>query len=402
MLPDVSVEGETTAMTGTTEATDHTYGLTYQPDGTSSTVRENLVDILERELLGPVHGPDEVLPFSPRSHYLVGYIAPVKITTVATGGDDAELADDQRGELAEVRSDAEGLAANRGVPAFAADDDNGTDAADEDADDRAPKQGLMIPASMGLRFQVPMDLASFTVTATWGTYEPIKTDQTTKAGRTVYHYQRTPIEFRRDIAVADLHPGRTTTVPLRDAICLRIDRYDDSGFGRVLVEIALCNNQETPSPIPLSMWMFQTKLHIDSDGTEVFLPVCDVLEHDLPEHDDEVRLLNLQYRNRLEYAIGRTCSVDWAVRDSARRASAVETTWLPVTETPQTRARAVDGALLSMDVLARVTPEQLRTGLQPLIAGYGSWLDEQAATAAQLPAHLRSTAEAALHAARQA
>ncbi|MGF2946828.1 hypothetical protein, partial [Mycobacterium sp. Lab-001] len=65
----------------------------------------------------------------------------------------------------------------------------------------------MIPASMGLRFQVPTDLASFTVTATWGTYEAVKTDQVTKAGRTVYHYQRTPIEFRRDIAMASLQPG---------------------------------------------------------------------------------------------------------------------------------------------------------------------------------------------------
>ena len=66
----------------------------------------------------------------------------------------------ERRELAEARSDTEGLAASRGVPAFAADDDNGTDAADEDAEDRTPKQGLMIPASMGLRFQVPADLAS--------------------------------------------------------------------------------------------------------------------------------------------------------------------------------------------------------------------------------------------------
>ena len=29
----------------------------------------------------------------------------------------------------------------------------------------------MIPASMGLRFQIPDDLAVFTVTASWGAYE---------------------------------------------------------------------------------------------------------------------------------------------------------------------------------------------------------------------------------------
>ena len=83
----------------------------------------------------------------------------------------------------------------------------------------------------------------------------------------------------------------------------------------MLVEIALCNDRETPTPIPVSMWMFQTKLRVDAGGAEVFLPVRDVLEQDWPEHDDEVRRLNLQYRNRLEFAIGRTCSVDWVVRD---------------------------------------------------------------------------------------
>ena len=102
-------------------------------------------------------------------------------------------------------------------------------------------------------------------------------------------------------------------------------------------------------PIPMSMWMFQTKLRVDAGGAEVFLPVRDVLEQDWPEHDEEVRRLNLQYRNRLEFAIGRTCSVDWVVRDGARRATEVSTTWLPVGETPQTRARSVTDALLSMD-----------------------------------------------------
>ena len=52
----------------------------------------------------------------------------------------------------------------------------------------------MIPASMGLRFQVPADLASFTSSASWGTYETVETDEVTKAGRPIRHYQRTPVE----------------------------------------------------------------------------------------------------------------------------------------------------------------------------------------------------------------
>jgi hypothetical protein len=155
-------------------------------------------------------------------------------------------------------------------------------------------------------------------------------------------------------------------------------------------------------PIPMSMWMFQTNLRVDAGGAEVFLPVRDVLEQDWPEHDDEVRRLNLQYRNRLEFAIGRTCSVDWVVRDGSRRATEVSTTWLPIGETPQTRARSVTGALLSMDALAKVSPEELRAGLEPMVAGYTAWLDEQEAAAGVLPVHLQEPAEVMLWEARQA
>ena len=94
---------------------DASYQLTYEPDGTSCIVRENLVDILERELLGPIHGPDEVLPFSPRSQYLVGLIAPVKLT----GGKAATDHDDESRQRAWAISSRHVPTATegRGVPA---------------------------------------------------------------------------------------------------------------------------------------------------------------------------------------------------------------------------------------------------------------------------------------------
>lgn len=56
------------------------YRLARDPDDRSWTVRENLVDILERELLGPANGPDEILEGVPDSAYLIGRIAPVRLT----------------------------------------------------------------------------------------------------------------------------------------------------------------------------------------------------------------------------------------------------------------------------------------------------------------------------------
>jgi hypothetical protein len=370
------------------------YELKHEPDGTSYVVRENLVDILERELLGPVGGPEELLSMSPRQLYLVGHIAPVKL---AEGRTDPANTEDGYG-LVGVRADAAGAHAQRGVPAESA-DDGGADGDEDDVDDKSPKQGLMIPASMGLRFQVPQDLDEFTVTATWGTYESVRTDELDKQGRPIRKYRRTPVGIVEPIRIVDLAEGQTTNRVLTRQVCLRIDLYNDARFGRRLIEIALCNDMETPPTIPVSEWLFQTKLHVEADGA-VFLPVRDVSEQDWPEHDDELRRLELQYRDRLEFAVGRTCSVDWAQVPGTRRASAVWTTWLPVAETPQTRAQAVEGALLGMADLAGATPEALRAGLTPLVDGYGRWLDEQEATGQQLPEHLREVVGDVIHDAR--
>jgi hypothetical protein len=111
------------------------YVLSHEADGTSFTVRENLVDILERELLGPINGPEEVLPFSPRQRYLVGLIAPVKLTSTSA----SELDQDDADDLTEVRLDDDGATVGRGVSTVAADEGD-ADAEDDDAEDRAPKQ----------------------------------------------------------------------------------------------------------------------------------------------------------------------------------------------------------------------------------------------------------------------
>lgn len=62
----------------------------HDPDGRSWTARENLVDILERELLGPANGPEEILDGVPDTAYLIGRIAPVRLRA---GHDDPTEAD---------------------------------------------------------------------------------------------------------------------------------------------------------------------------------------------------------------------------------------------------------------------------------------------------------------------
>jgi hypothetical protein len=344
----------------------------------SYAAREELAGILERELSGPLNGPEEVLDGVPDVVYLVGRIAPRKLTGK---GDPADADTDEPGTDV---GDADEAKEDQGVPVSGADED-GADGDEDNVEDEPQRRGLMIPASMGLRCQIPEDLQEFTVTASWGVYEPVPAEEGDKRRR----YKRTPVEITKTIPVADLDAAKTTDFSLKDEVVLRIDRHDDPDGGCRLIELALCNDRETPRKIPVNAWLYQTKVLVTASEPDAFLPVCDPLLEAFEEEDDELRRLNLQYRNRLEFAVGRTCSVDWKVAEGKRRASAVWTTWLPTYETPQVAADEID-AMLDMSALAEATPTELRTGLSPIVEHYAAWLDDEEGLACQLPEHLRN------------
>ena len=369
------------------------YRPQHEPDGSSWTARENLTDILERELLGPMNGPEEIIDGTPDAAYLIGRIAPFKLTA-GTG--------DPR-----TRTRASPIAmwgtlttprAGRGVPLTEVDDSGAGTDDDSGLEDTPQQRGLMIPASMGLRCQIPDDLESFTVTASWGVYESVPAPEGDESRSR--RYKRTPVEIAKRIAVADLGESVTTEVPLHDKVVLRIDRHDEPDRHCRLIEIALCNDRVAPRKIPVDAWLYQTRLTVTAEGEPTFLPVTDPLLDDRWEPDDELRRLKLQYRDRLEFAVGRTCSVDWHVAEGARRASKVWTTWLPVSETPQVAAEEVD-ALLDMRKLAAASPDELRAGLSPIVEKYEEWLKGEETRASQLPDHLRDEGLDAVNEARK-
>jgi Helicase conserved C-terminal domain len=344
----------------------------------SYAAREDLVGILERELLGPLNGPEEVLDGVPDVVYLVGRIAPRKLTGKGAPADaDTDEPGTDVGDADEAKED-------QGVP-VSGNDEDGADGDEDNVEDEPQRRGLMIPASMGLRCQIPDDLEEFTVIASWGVYEPVPAEEGDERRR----YKRTPVEIPTTFTVAKLDTAKTTDFPLKDQVVLRIDRHDDPERGCRLIELALCNDRVTPRKIPVNAWLYQTKLLVTAGASDAFLPVCDPLLDDYGEEDDELRRLNLQYRDRLEFAVGRTCSVDWKVADGKRRASAVWTTWLPVCETPQVMADEID-AMLDMTALATATPAELRDGLSPIVERYAAWLDGEGRRAQELPEHLRA------------
>lgn len=367
---------------------------------TSFEAREEFVDLLRLNLLGPRLGEAEVLTQSPRDAYLVGALAPSSLEPAVVSGKVQIAPADGTDEAAQRLALAD-PSSQRGV-VVEAEEDNEDET--EDADDsgvKTVKKGLMSPSSMGIRFQLPADVEVVQVAASWGRYSSSTPasellSETTvgvppKKPRPIY--QREPFRIVEPLRLDSIEPGVTKRVSLSPPVILQVDKYTQSD-GTQLIELAMCNDLPTSAKIPLYDWLFQTRLEVSGvDGSAIFLPSHDYIVEDIASHlDDEEKALALQYRNRLEFAVGRTCSVSWTVDAGSRRARSVETEWLPIAEISQTQAPSMNDVELDMGVLSQLGSDEVVGALMPMVDGYASWLIDQRQNTSDLPQNLRQTA----------
>lgn len=359
----------------------------------STTVRAELIDLIEAELLGPRGGADEEIVGTPRGRYQVGALAPVTVDPDQSAVEATVQESDDPNEIGEAISDVDRKhLPQQGVPVDSG--ENAGAAEDDEERDEGPKGALTHPSSMGLRFQLARDCRVVTVSASWGRYEGERREN--EHGRKVLYSRRTPFERSVEIDVRD-HSVHAVLEPIEldVEVTLRVELFPLKD--RTIVEIALSNDRITGMDAPPKDWLFQTKLKVEANsGDAVFLPTRDVLEHGYHEIDDERRRLDLQYRHRLEFAIGRTCSATWAADDVARTAKSVETSWLPTADVAQTVPGGAADAVTSMKTLAELEADGAETAFLPLIDGYTDWLRKQQAVADGLPEHFRETAEDAI------
>jgi hypothetical protein len=363
----------------------------------STTVRTEMVDLISRELLGPRRGDREEIRGTPRAAYAIGALAPVTVDPslpVALTISDEVMP----GESESVVSDIDPAALGQQGVGAATDEDVSSGDAEED-EDEGPKGALTHPSSMGLRFQVPPACPTLEVVASWGRYESFRREA--EDGRKQTWWRRSPKAVTTAIGVASRPARDEEQVELDGDVSLRCEFFTMAD--RIIVEVALSNDRVTPINAPPGDWLFQTQLVIRAgDQSAIFLPSRDVMLPSYDETDGERRRLDLQYRDCLEYAVGRTCSVSWDEVAHARRACEVSTTWLATADIAQTVAGEVEGAQLAMRVLAQVPPGEVGAGLSPLVTGYQAWLVDQGRRAEELPAHLEGVASEVIVEAQEA
>ncbi|NVI90700.1 DISARM system helicase DrmA [Actinomadura sp. BRA 177] len=350
-------------------------------------VRDELEELVRRDLLGPWDGPSEEFKpkaMGPRERYLVGMLGP-RHSPAST----LENAD----QVPDTETGVDGDAAEGGLPEVV-----------------SPQTlGKIWASSMGLSFCVGADVDAVVVKATWGHYD--QHEQEGEDGKKVRVWARKPVTREEEVR---LDAEESYKLPLtgehEDAPGVLLSVNVRPRDGRRVVEVALVNQQTEPTSNKDTAWLFQPELTVTAlDGAKaIFLPVDDPADDLQAVGDDAEELhLRLLYRNERRYAAGRNVAVHPDVAEGSRTAHRLTTTWLPVHNVPATIAPTGPGTplehvTLSMDVLAKAAPAQLKQGLQPLVDGYNTWLDAREAEIPGLPDGLKDAARRAGHDARRA
>lgn len=302
----------------------------FQP-ATSYHVRDDLQELIERDLLGPWDGEDERFApkaMGPRDRYLVGMLGPKHAPkSVQDAADEIPEPEDT------VRGDGEAELPERPSP---------------------QNLGRIWASSMGLSCAVGTDVDALHVTVSWWRYQREQTPDEDGKIRGVWYRQ--PVPHEREVRLdgdPDYRLALEGDDPDLPGVHLSVAvRLRD---GQRVVRLVLVNAQVEPEKNKDTVWLFQPSIAVTAlDGQKpVFAPVDDPADHAGAGEDLEETHLRLLYQHQRRYAVGHNVAVHAEARQGERRAWRLTTTWLPTYEVPATAA-AGSGAQLSMDALASV------------------------------------------------
>ncbi len=333
---------------------------------TSADVRAELEDLLVRDLLGPWDGPEEELPpgVPAAERYLLGRLVPRPDGSRPQG--DVDEAGDPDLTDREVIETGEEL--------------------EEPESEASIRAGTMAASALGLSFRVPSDVDAVSVTAEWGSYArgPSAIHRTEQDHPRIV-WQRQQMRGVVEVPVTEVGDLTLVPVPARESVELHVTvRHNAS---QRIVDLALVNAQPEPEQHVDEARLYQVSLTVTATDGEAAIFVG----HNDPElaappsaRDDERLRLELLHRAQRSYAHGRRCAVDADVRPGEVRAWRLRTTSFPAADvwlTVPTSADTMPGVVLDMARLGdpELARDDLVRALRPLVTGYRSWLETQAA-----------------------
>lgn len=325
-------------------------------------IRAELESALVRDLLGPYHGPDEIIEERDvRSRYLVGMLAP-------------------KGQSA-LPEEMDSLAGG-GV--------DGQDGITEAPPSRATAS--MLPRSIGLSFAVNGGATQLQISARWGRYQrQTATQFVDTEGRPRAVWQRTQataVSAPIPLMEGRMDDWRPDPVHQSDVYVQGLIRRRDHQWHVTLFLVNGQQEQRNPKLGADSAWLFQPELSVEApDGA----PIFEKRRVFGDATDQEAAMLALLYRDHLEFAIGHGVAVHTTLLQeqservgelTSSRAVRLTTRVLPIYEVPQTTPPTpteiglLAGLTLDMKQLAQIPAGHFGATLAPLAAAYAAWIDD--------------------------
>jgi len=329
-----------------------------RPEGGKSPfeVREEIFDAVVRDLLGPAEGPDEEFPTSsgsPRDRYLLGQLAPRGMVIEPEEYEDVAKAGDETLEEGQPETDT------------------------------PPTRSLM-PSSIGMTLAVDREAEAIEVTPSWAQYKRAKSETLlteSGAGKTVWKRVTAGGTKRLELSEGPMVPlvpdDRFPEVRVEGTIRKR-------RAGDWVVTLFLVNGQTEPETSEEEAWLFQPELRVSSqDESAVFRrrPGSGLLGDEDSLDAEERRLLAMQYRRQVEFAVGHGVAVHAEVDPADPEAArSITTRVVPLVDVPATEVRnlpGLEGLVLDMKELSDLSPDALLSRLSVLPDAYEGWLESQ-------------------------
>lgn len=300
-------------------------------------MREELFDLIRRDLLGPAGGEQEtVTEQSVRNRYLLGMLAPRKVIEIDEEPDE-ELADG-------TEDNAEEGVAEPSTPA---------------------KRGTA-PSTLGLSFCLDLSEEQFELEASWGQYlrEHDPEDKLV--------WKRYPRGGRKVIALKEGNlPAWEPDKDCPNVVVRGRIRKRDSHWS---VTLFLCNEQVEDRPRDM-YWLFQAGLtvrgRLSQRPGQMHVSTLDAVSR------IEDRTNEMLYRRELEFARGHGISVEWELSEGRTdRAAMIRTAAMPRATVRSVRQGEVAGLVIDMKELAEASGAELVTKIRPLRDAYADWIGQ--------------------------
>ena len=314
-------------------------------------IRQELIDLVTRDLLGPANGPEEiVVEKQVYDRYILGLIAPKGQSVISN--EDGQLEND---------------------PSAISD-------IDSTPDDQKSDVVSLRPTSIGLTFSMSESATSFCFHAEWGTYHQTRAEiededehqQSKRAWQRVPHvFDSDEIPLKKG-AIGKIYPDNDVDVYFQGMIRKQ---------GKIwIVTLFLVNGQPDPKGKAKSAyWLFQPEIRVFApDHSAVF---CGKLQLHPENEDEEDKSMRMLYRKNVEFAVGHGTAVHAELaEDLFDKAIEIRTVSAPIYQLSavkrpdKTIYPELDHLVLDMKVLSGLDGDAFSQALEPLIAAYQGWI----------------------------